>query len=189
MVNLLIGCTGSVASLKLPTLVDSLQTHCDEMNLRVCVTEHAQHFFEKDKLEAVDIYTDSDEWSSWTKRNDPVLHIELSKWADIFLIAPLDANTLAKIANGICDNLLTCVVRAWEINKPLIFCPAMNTKMYLHPLTSQQLTILKSWGYYEVPVIEKTLICGDTGVGAMAEVSTIVTFVKDLVFNHFQKVL
>ncbi|KAJ8944309.1 hypothetical protein NQ314_009499 [Rhamnusium bicolor] len=124
---------------------------------------------------------DSDEWAAWSKRGDPVLHIELAKWADIFLIAPLDANTLAKISNGLCDNLVTCTVRAWEISKPLIFCPAMNTKMFQHPLTSSQITILKSWGYLEIPVIEKVLICGDTGPGAMAEVSTIVEFLKDLI--------
>lgn len=181
MVNLLIGCTGSVASLKLPELISNIQSEVEDIRIRVCVTEHSQHFFDKEKVsEIVDIYTDSDEWTAWSKRSDPVVHIELSKWADIFLIAPLDANTLAKMSNGICDNLLTCVVRAWEITKPLIVCPAMNTKMYQHPLTSQQLKILKSWGYHEISVIEKTLICGDTGLGAMAEVPTIVSYVKDI---------
>lgn len=48
---------------------------------------------------SVDLYSDKDEWAAWSNRGDPVLHIELAKWADIFLIAPLDANTLAKIAN------------------------------------------------------------------------------------------
>lgn len=182
MVNLLIGCTGSVASLKLPELIDNFRTECTDLKIRVCVTEHSQHFFDKEKIsEVTDIFTDTDEWMSWTKRTDPVLHIELSKWADIFLIAPLDANTLAKMCNGICDNLLTCVVRAWQITKPLIVCPAMNTKMYEHPLTSRQLSVLKSWGYHEIPVIEKTLICGDTGLGAMAEITTIVTYVKGII--------
>lgn len=184
MVNLLIGCTGSVASLKLPELVEKFQQECENINIRICVTEHSQHFFDKEKLsELIDIFTDADEWT-WSKRTDPVLHIELSKWADIFLIAPLDANTLAKIANGQCDNLLTCVARAWELTKPLIVCPAMNTKMYEHPLTSQQLSVLKSWGYHEIPVIAKTLICGDTGLGAMAEVSTIVGYVKDNILQN-----
>lgn len=182
MVNLLIGCTGSVASLKLLELVEKLQTECSNIKIKVCVTEHSQHFFDKEKVsEVTDIFTDADEWISWAKRGDPVLHIELAKWADIFLIAPLDANTLAKICHGICDNLLTCVVRAWQVSKPLIFCPAMNTKMFEHPLTYQQLSVLKSWGYHEIPVIEKTLICGDTGLGAMAEVTTIVTYVKSII--------
>lgn len=65
----------------------------------VC-TKYSQHFFDiSDLPEKIQIYTDANEWSSWSKRGDPVLHIELGKWADIFVIAPLDANTLAKIAN------------------------------------------------------------------------------------------
>lgn len=59
----------------------------------------------------------------------------------------------------------------------------MNTKMYNHPLTSQQINILKSWGYHLVPVIEKILICGDTGFGAMAEVETIVKYLQNILIN------
>uniref|UniRef100_A0A0B6ZDI2 Flavoprotein domain-containing protein n=1 Tax=Arion vulgaris TaxID=1028688 RepID=A0A0B6ZDI2_9EUPU len=68
--------------------------------------------------------TDTDEWEAWSSIQDPVLHIELRKWADIMLIAPLDANTLAKIATGLCDNLLTCVARAWDPQRALLFAPA-----------------------------------------------------------------
>lgn len=75
---------------------------------------------------------------------------------------------------GICDNLLTCVVRAWDMQKPLLFCPAMNTKMWEHPVTCTQISTLIGWGYIEIPCIAKTLICGDTGLGAMAEIGTIV---------------
>ena len=86
---------------------------------------------------------DTLEWESWKGRGDPVLHIELRRWADILLIAPLSANSLAKIASGLCDNLLTCVIRAWDVNKPLFFCPAMNTLMYEHPMTAKQIATLK----------------------------------------------
>lgn len=78
-----------------------------------------------------------------------------------------------------CDNLLTCVARAWDINKPLIFCPAMNTKMYEHVLTKEHIDKLLSWGYKCIPVIKKTLMCGDTGLGAMAEVDTIIEYLKN----------
>ncbi|XP_074863461.1 phosphopantothenoylcysteine decarboxylase isoform X4 [Carettochelys insculpta] len=94
------------------------------------------------------------------------------------LVAPLDANTLAKIANGICDNLLTCVIRAWDLSKPLLFCPAMNTAMWEHPITARQVKQLKDFGYTEVPCVVKKLVCGDEGPGAMAEVCTIVEKVK-----------
>ncbi|KAM8891151.1 phosphopantothenoylcysteine decarboxylase isoform 2-T2 [Spinachia spinachia] len=114
----------------------------------------------------------------WTQRTDPVLHIELRRWADLLVIAPLDANTLGKIANGICDNLLTCVVRAWDTRRPLLFCPAMNTAMWQHPITAQQVSKLTEFGYVDVPCISKKLVCGDEGKGAMAEVSTIVSVVN-----------
>ncbi|XP_070686245.1 phosphopantothenoylcysteine decarboxylase isoform X2 [Pempheris klunzingeri] len=117
----------------------------------------------------------------WTQRSDPVLHIELRRWADLLVIAPLDANTLGKIASGICDNLLTCVVRAWDTSRPLLFCPAMNTAMWQHPITAQQVSKLTEFGYVEIPCIAKKLVCGDEGKGAMAEVSTIVSVVKQYI--------
>ena len=78
------------------------------------------------------VYTDDDEWSAWRKKGDPVTHVELGKWADVLLVAPLSANTLSKFANGSCDNLLTCLFRAWDVsNRDKIVCmaPAMNTQM------------------------------------------------------------
>ncbi|XP_068230070.1 phosphopantothenoylcysteine decarboxylase [Palaemon carinicauda] len=117
---------------------------------------------------------DEDEWSAWQGRGDPVLHIALRDWAQVLVIAPLDANTMAKIAQGLCDNLLTCIVRAWNVSYPLVFCPAMNTQMYKHPLTVKHTAILKELGYIEVCVVSKRLACGDVGVGGMAEVGTIV---------------
>lgn len=81
---------------------------------------------------------------------------------------------------GICDNLLTCTTRAWDMSKPLLFCPAMNTRMWEHPITSKQITVLEEWGHTQIPPIAKTLICGDTGMGAMAEVETIVNHIKNI---------
>ena len=134
----------------------------------------------------------------WCKKGDTILHIEvrcqlsnryntaflqLTKWADVMVIAPLDANTLAKLANGICDNLLvhyygkvqlcncimmfmqTCIVRAWDLSRPLIICPAMNTRMWEHPFTAKHLSVLcKELGYQEIPPVFKTLACGDSGL-------------------------
>ncbi|XP_060931891.1 phosphopantothenoylcysteine decarboxylase isoform X3 [Limanda limanda] len=143
--RVLVAVTGSVASLKLPLLVSQLlqlsgvscSTSVPFVEVRVVTTEHAKHFFNPEDI-SVKIYSDKDEWELWTERTDPVLHIELRRWADLLLIAPLDANTLGKIANGICDNLVTCVVRAWDTTRPLLFCTAMNTAMWQHPITAQQ---------------------------------------------------
>lgn len=171
--KVLIGCCGSVATIKLPLLANSfLKNGCE---VEVVMTKHACHFAPpKDVTPIVKVHLDEEEWTTWQHRGDPVVHIELGRWADIFVIAPLDANTLAKMANGLCDNLLTCTARAWDLQKPLYFCPAMNTRMWEHPITSTQVEILKSWGYQEIPCISKTLMCGDTGTGAMAEVETII---------------
>ncbi|XP_075569766.1 phosphopantothenoylcysteine decarboxylase isoform X3 [Pelecanus crispus] len=76
------------------------------------------------------------------------------------------------------DEWQTCVIRAWDLSKPLLFCPAMNTAMWEHPITAQQVEQLKGFGYTEIPCVVKKLMCGDEGRGAMAEVWTIVESVK-----------
>ncbi|XP_062563223.1 phosphopantothenoylcysteine decarboxylase [Armigeres subalbatus] len=173
--NILIGCTGSVATIKLPLLIQKLRDSVPDIQIKVIVTHHAEHFFSASDIpEDVPIQRDADEWSSWSGRGDPVLHIELGKWADLMLVAPLDANTLAKMAQGLCDNLLLCTARAWDFGKPFFFAPAMNTRMWDHPITGPQIETLRSWGFREIPCVAKTLMCGDTGLGAMAEVDTIV---------------
>ena len=104
----------------------------------------------------------------------------------------MDANTLAKISNGMCDNLLTCLVRAWDLEnspekkmKPVVVCPAMNTAMYQHPLTEKQLNILKNdFNFNIVKPIEKILVCGDKGIGAMAEISIISDMLISIVENN-----
>ncbi len=70
--------------------------------------------------------------------------------------------------------LKTCIARAWDFERPFIVAPAMNTYMWNHPITVPQLKILESWGVKVISPISKTLICGDTGIGAMEEVSKIV---------------
>ncbi|XP_039482602.1 phosphopantothenoylcysteine decarboxylase [Drosophila santomea] len=183
--NVMIAATGSVATIKLAQLIRELS---DErlpfkFHLKVLITESAKHFFELEQIpENVPIYHNRDEWITWNKRGDPVLHIDLGKWADLLVIAPLSANSLSKMATGICDNIVMCVVRAWDLQKPLLFAPAMNTRMYDHPITREQINKLTSWGYKEIPCISKTLMCGDTGNGAMAEVPTIV----EAVLSAFQ---
>lgn len=110
-INVLVGVSGSVAAIKVPEIVTGISRFA---NVRVVCTENARHFvdFEESLRDAfgnpISVYKDADEWNSFQKRGDPVLHIELRKWADLLVIAPLSANTLAKIQNGICDNLLVC---------------------------------------------------------------------------------
>jgi phosphopantothenoylcysteine decarboxylase len=203
--NIILGITGSVASIKLQELVDALT---QTLNVNICIvpTKSSLHFVpefdqlckvsdlserlallkdETAKEKIVLSFSDEDEWNSWHERSDPVLHIELKKWADLLLVAPLDANTMGKLANGLCDNLLTCVARAWDIEaietKPVVVCPSMNTYMFRHPITGRQLRVLSDeFGFTVVDCVEKRLMCGDVGLGAMASVDTIVATVKDL---------
>lgn len=162
MVNILLLVTGSVAAIKLGLLLDEIHNVCAALpiHIRIVASTHALHFIERaqpsQKPIPRDIFTDAQEWSSWNGVEDEVLHISLRRWADCVLIAPLDANTLAKLANGLADNLLTCVMRAWDMQdkKPLLICPAMNTAMWNHPITQQQLQVLRDW--YGSPLVRCT---------------------------------
>ena len=181
MVNILLCCTGSVATVKLPLLINELRSQLQNCQVKVVVTASASHFVKSAELPAnVEVHTDTEEWLKWRKIGDEILHISLREWADLLLIAPLDANTLGKLAHGMCDNLLTCVARAWRLGeRPFLFCPAMNTWMWKHPSTAEAVEKLRSWGCVEVPPIAKRLACGDVGVGAMEEVGKIVERVKE----------
>lgn len=99
--NVLVACTGSVATIKLPEIVSRLLASTEPpISIKIIVTEHAKHFFNQSDLpDNLPVLSDADEWTAWSKRGDPVLHIDLAKWADVMVIAPLDANTLAKMAN------------------------------------------------------------------------------------------
>ena len=101
-------------------------------------------------------------------------HIEWAKWADIVVVAPLSANSLAKIAHGICDDLLSTTICATPQSTPILLCPAMNTHMWLHPMTQRNVRILTESARFnwEMP-IEKRLACGDVGVGGLADPAVI----------------
>ncbi|KAF0683423.1 Aste57867_24547 [Aphanomyces stellatus] len=179
--RVLLAASGSVATVKIPELAMKLAEVAD---VQVVLTKAASFFMEKASTYnasafaafqalAIPIHHDDNEWSEWNAMGDAVLHIHLREWADVLCIAPLSANTMAKIAHGLCDNLLTCVVRAWSSNKPLLVAPAMNTQMYLHPATGKQLGMLREYGYTIIPPVCKTLACGEVGNGALAAVDTI----------------
>jgi phosphopantothenoylcysteine decarboxylase len=184
MKHILLGVTASVAAVKVLKLAELL---VPSYQIKIIVTEQAGYFVKPDYPRLADwniaIYKDQDEWPPLAQQHysvgSPILHIELRRWADYLLIAPLDANTLAKIAHGFCDNLLTSVVRAWDWTKPMLLCPAMNTLMWENPPTSQHVALLKTWGAGFIEPIEKKLACNDIGMGAMASVEEIIKIVKN----------
>jgi phosphopantothenoylcysteine decarboxylase len=190
--RILLGLTGSVASILYAKLIERLGKLGE---VEVILTEKANSFIHLpqlcDSLEKVEgvLYTDDDEWlwrnngngftNKW-KKDDPVLHIELRNKASALVIAPCSANTLAKITNGICDNLLTTVARAWDMNRPFIIAPAGNTHMWNHPLTKQQLATFIGFNLNNsiVEPQSKMLACGTEGIGAMADIDSIVSELK-----------
>jgi phosphopantothenoylcysteine decarboxylase len=196
--------TGSVASVLGTKLIRAMQAIG---NVRVVLTPRALNFYSQHMMDVAgidksDVYFDdvvgpNSEWkftghfsgdqtkgvyrSVWEK-GDRVLHIDLRKWADVLVIAPLSANTLANMAYGMCDNLLTTIFRAWDITKPVVVAPAMNTMMWEHPFTAEQLKMLQKMflggggtnNFIWVEPTEKGLACGETGKGAMAMIPDIV---------------
>jgi len=173
--------TGSVASIKAPLMVEELLKH-KAVSVQVAATKPSLTFFQPEDIrkQGVDVWTDDDEWDPNYRIGDPILHIELRRWADVVLIAPCDANTLAKIATGICDNLVTSLLRALAPTTPTYVYPAMNTLMYEHPLTAQHIrTIREVIGYHVVGPVSKSLACGDVGVGAMVEWRDIIASVVE----------
>jgi phosphopantothenoylcysteine decarboxylase len=218
MANVLLGVTGSVAAIRTPALYQLLKR--TGYGVKVIATQASLYFFDPLELDGVQgrrnpdvVILDEDEWPGQTtgrrwQREDPVLHIELRRWADLLLIAPLDANTLAKLACGLADNCLTCVYRAWDSARPVVLAPAMNTLMWEHRLTTRHLlAVAASAGVAELPEVYRTelsaaaaldyinsrdiklrivppqtkqLACGDVGVGAMAEPDEIVNMVNEL---------
>jgi phosphopantothenoylcysteine decarboxylase len=187
--KILLGITGSVAATQSQKLLEKLEEKGHE--IRTVTTQHAKHFHSavqennlmplpglrsrSKPLNSHQNFTDEDEWVNY-KKGDSVLHIELRKWADVLLIAPLSANTLAKLANGISDNLLTSIYRAWDFQHQIILAPAMNTHMWTHPVTNEHLEKLKKWHGKKLKIvlpINKVLACGDEGIGAMANIEDI----------------
>lgn len=186
--HVLLAASGSVACIKLPELIKQLVSVEEfSVEVRVMVTQNVSRFVSHDDLleaGAAQVYADENEWQQWETAST-VLHIDLRRWADLLLVAPLDANTLAKLAGGLCDNLVTCVARAWDLKRPVVFCPAMNTHMWTHPLTEKHVKCLESeLGYLQIPPVAKRLACGDIGVGAMASVSTILETTKEQLQKH-----
>ncbi|KAM0306856.1 hypothetical protein HYE67_002853 [Fusarium culmorum] len=201
--HILLAASGSVATIKLVQIINGLK-HLENISIRLILTQSASEFLAGQSLEqpTVDqvsrlphvdaIYTDAHEWAQPWKRNAPILHIELRRWADVLVIAPLSANTMAKIVNGLCDNLLTSVVRAWDttgsvdgVKKKILVAPAMNTAMFSHPITATHIKVLeKDWGgengWFEVlQPISKSLACGDVGNGAMVSWERIVEEIEN----------
>ncbi|CAI9761314.1 unnamed protein product [Fraxinus pennsylvanica] len=158
--RILLAASGSVAAIKFANLCQSFS----QWEVQAVATSASMRFVDlKSFPKNVPLFTDQDEWSAWTNIGHGVLHIELCRWADIMVIAPLSANTLGKIAGGLGDNLLTCIVRAWDYSKPLFVSPSMNTFMWNNPFTKRHLEAIDKLGICLIPPATKKIRPADYG--------------------------
>lgn len=173
--NLLLGVSGSIAAYKACDLASSAVKL--GWNVRVVMSRSATAFVGPLTFEALTGHPVMVEVLSTGHSSDGVSsvdHISWARWADVAVIAPLSANTMAKLATGMSDNALTTTWLALESHVPQVLCPAMNTRMWEHPVTQRNLRWLKELDRYTfVDPITKRLADGETGMGALAEVPDI----------------
>ena len=171
--NIVLGITAGIAAYKTPQLVRLLTKKGH--NVKVILTENAKEFVTPLTLSTVSknpVLTNfSSPEGNWHS------HVELALWADAMLIAPATANTIAKMAHGVCDNLLLATY--FSAKAPVFIAPAMDLDMYAHPTVTENLIKLKSFGNHIIPATYGELASGLVGQGRMAEPEDIVLFLEN----------
>ena len=169
--KILIGITGSIAAYKIPFLVRLLVKAGAEV--KIIMTAASLNFVAPLTLSTLsknDVLTGLSDNNTWAN------HVMLGRWADIFLIAPLSCNTLAKMANGLCDNLLTAVYLSSVC--PVIVAPAMDEDMWHHPSIKRNIELIETYGNRVIPVDSGDLASGLKGEGRMAEPEAIIALLN-----------
>lgn len=174
--NILLGITGGIAAYKTTFLVRLLIKA--GANVKVILTDSASSFvspltlatLSKNPVLTSFVSEDKEEGTSWNN------HVEMGLWADLMVIAPATANTLSKMANGVCDNLLLATYLSAKC--PVFFAPAMDLDMYKHPSTIASFDKLTSFGNHMIPAGEGELASGLHGEGRMAEPEEVVEHLK-----------
>ena len=176
MANILLAVTGSISAYKAADLTNQLTKLGHQV--KILMTPAATAFITPLTLQVlskqavlVEVMTEDDP--------KQIQHIDLGKEADLFLVAPASANTIAKLAHGFADNIVTSTALALPSEVKKFLAPAMNTKMLDHPATQNNLETLKSYGYQIIPPREALLACGDQGSGALASIETILTTIQE----------
>jgi phosphopantothenoylcysteine decarboxylase/phosphopantothenate--cysteine ligase len=165
----ILGVSASIAIYKSCEIIRRLKAQSCEVS--VIMTEDSLRFIQPFLFESLSgrktHYSLFEEPVSWE-----IEHVTLADKADIVLIAPATANIIAKIANGLCDDLLSCVVSATKA--PVLICPAMNENMYTNKITQANIGKLQSLGHHFVEPKKGMLACGKEGMGCLADIDTIV---------------
>ena len=175
MKNILLGVTGGIAAFKSASIVSLLKKK--GYDVKVVMTKNAANIIGPLTLETLSrnrIYVDM--WD--TNPHYEVEHISLADWADMVLIAPATYNIIGKVANGIADDMLTTIISAVSIRKPVFFALAMNVNMYENPILKANIDKLKSYGYRFIEVEEGLLACNYVAKGRMTEPEDIVAEIE-----------
>lgn len=182
--KILIAVSGGIAAYKIHFLIRYFIKKGAEV--QVIMTPDAEHFVTKLSLSTLskkpvytDFYNENGTWNS---------HVEMALWADVMIIAPCTANTLAKMTHGMCDNLVIATYMSAKC--PVFIAPAMDLDMYQHPSTQQNLELAEDFGHFIIPAENGELASGLIGQGRMAEPETIANAVEEF-FNaaHHEKTL
>lgn len=169
--KIIIAVTGSIAAYKTPELVRQFIKAGAEV--RVLITPAATQFVSPLALQTVSkhpVYSNVNDGAAWNN------HVELGRWADAMIVAPCSANSLAKFAYGLCDNLV-CAVYLSAIC-PVFIAPAMDEDMWHHPSTKKNLEAVKTYGNHIIPVAHGELASGLVGEGRMAEPQDIIAYIS-----------
>lgn len=172
MANILIAITGSISAYKMADVVSTLGKAGHQ--IQCILTESASHFVTPLVLETLSGRKVAS--ALFGPDVSGTEHIDLARWADLFVVAPASANTIAKLALGLADDLLTTVALA--TTAPVLIAPAMNTMMWDHPATQGHLDTLRQRGAGFIDPAAGVLACGEVGVGKLAPVETIVTAIE-----------
>ena len=176
--NILLGVTGGIAAYKIANLASMLKKQ--GANVKVIMTENACQFITPmtfETLTAQKVYTDTFDRNFEFK----VDHIELGKWADVFLIAPATANVIGKLVNGIADDMLTTTALAMRC--PIVVSPAMNTTMFENKVVKHNIMKLRTYGMDIIMPASGHLACGDSGAGKMPEPEMLLEYIKRAVYK------
>ncbi|MBM7837591.1 phosphopantothenoylcysteine decarboxylase/phosphopantothenate--cysteine ligase [Alkalihalobacillus xiaoxiensis] len=171
--TIVVGVSGGIAAFKSAALVSKLTQA--GANVHVVMTESAQKFVTATTFQALSrnhVHTDTFHEPDSSK----IAHIDIADQADLILVAPASANTIAKLANGIADNMLTTLILATKA--PIVLAPAMNVNMFDHPAVQTNIATLKTYGYQFIEPGAGYLACGWIGKGRMAEPEDLVELVE-----------
>ena len=175
MKNILVGVTGGIAAFKSASIVSLLKKK--GYYVKVVMTENATNIIGPLTLETLSknrVYIDM-----WDKNpHYEVEHISLADWADIVLIAPATYNIIGKVANGIADDMLSTILSAVSLRKPVFFALAMNVNMYENPILNENIDKLKTYGYRFIDTNEGLLACNYEAKGRMKEPEEIVDIIE-----------